>query len=157
MQYNLNPAAVQSDMVYTNQAFNNTDQGLESLLVMHTTQSPLPQGIRTAVPPTEAASPQPPNSTATFYPQIGFIYSTSTPRKYLFKCNSPRCGKTFQRSYEFDRHYNGAHALEKTVYWCPVEGCPRSEGAGNQPFPRNDKMTDHLRKVHPGGSWMLRV
>ncbi|KAH7350404.1 hypothetical protein BKA66DRAFT_476285 [Pyrenochaeta sp. MPI-SDFR-AT-0127] len=113
------------------------------------------QGVLKEVRPTQPILPEPQIPTVTSYPSIGIIYSTSIPRKYIFKCSAPRCGKTFNRSYDFDRHYNGAHVVEKTVHWCLISGCNRSEGNGSQPFPRNDKMIDHVRKMHKTGKGKL--
>ncbi|CBY00700.1 hypothetical protein IAQ61_011606 [Plenodomus lingam] len=102
-------------------------------------------------------------------PPIAAIYSTPTPSKYLIKCSAARCCKTYNRPYDFYRHHNGAHAEEcmKTMHWCPVKGCPRSQAHGNHPFPRRDKVKDHLRQGHgifldvascPGtGPWAVHV
>ncbi|KAH7350403.1 hypothetical protein BKA66DRAFT_476284 [Pyrenochaeta sp. MPI-SDFR-AT-0127] len=78
------------------------------------------------------------------------MYSTSSPRKYLYECSFPQCGRTFGRAVDFDRHFNGAHASEeeKMVFWCPIIGCNRSEKEGNRAFPRKDKVGDHLRQAH---------
>jgi uncharacterized C2H2 Zn-finger protein len=65
----------------------------------------------------------------------------------VFRCRISGCHGTFGRWPDFMRHYNGAHAVEKKVYWCPSGGCMRSE-AGNNPFPRKDKMMDHVRQAH---------
>jgi hypothetical protein len=77
------------------------------------------------------------------------VHATTNPKHFVFHCIHPRChGRTFTRWYHFDRHYNGAHAAEKTVFWCPVRGCSRSEGGTGRPFPRRDKMIDHAAKMH---------
>ncbi|KAF2824779.1 hypothetical protein CC86DRAFT_265659, partial [Ophiobolus disseminans] len=77
------------------------------------------------------------------------VQETSDPQAFLFHCTFPRCRKrTFGRWYDFNRHYKGAHAVEKTVFWCPVAGCVRSEGGNNRPFPRKDKMATHALKKH---------
>lgn len=82
-------------------------------------------------------------------PNICAVQLTDNPNNFVFRCTFPRCrARTFTRWYDFHRHYNGAHALEKTFFWCPVPGCGRSEGEGNHGFPRKDKMLDHVSKVH---------
>jgi hypothetical protein len=79
------------------------------------------------------------------------VHPTPNPRIFVFRCTFPRChAKTFGRWFDFHRHYNGAHASEKTVFWCPVGECSRSEGGGNRGFPRKDKMMVHVEKMHRG-------
>jgi hypothetical protein len=84
------------------------------------------------------------------------VQSTDNPGIFVFQCTFPRCRKkSFTRWYDFNRHYNGTHAAEKTVFWCPILDCNRSEGEGNRPFPRKDKMTSHALKLHgfEDGGW----
>lgn len=77
------------------------------------------------------------------------VRTTSDPNVFVFHCASPQCRKrTFARWYDFNRHYNGAHATEKTIFWCPMSGCSRSEGEGNHGFPRKDKMMNHVSNIH---------
>jgi hypothetical protein len=77
------------------------------------------------------------------------MYSTDEPNTYMFRCSNSACrGKTFSRWYDLRRHYNGAHAIMPIVYWCEDEGCSRSEPAGDRPFPRKDKLADHVEKIH---------
>ncbi|KAH7402317.1 hypothetical protein DE146DRAFT_610603 [Phaeosphaeria sp. MPI-PUGE-AT-0046c] len=77
------------------------------------------------------------------------VQVTSEANVFVFHCASPLCWKrSFTRWYDFSRHYNGAHAAEKTVFWCPVPGCSRSEDEGNVGFPRKDKMVSHVSKIH---------
>lgn len=65
------------------------------------------------------------------------------------RCPFERCnGRTFGRLYDYERHFNGAHAENPTVYWCDVVGCGRSRAEGGRPFHRKDKRNDHTRKVH---------
>jgi hypothetical protein len=64
----------------------------------------------------------------------------------LVECGFPECDRTFSRLPDLKRHYNGTHASEPTLFWCPIAGCDRS--AGNRPFPRKDKMTEHARTKH---------
>ncbi|KAF2125840.1 hypothetical protein P153DRAFT_94865 [Dothidotthia symphoricarpi CBS 119687] len=81
--------------------------------------------------------------------KIATVYSPGSSSTAVFSCQSPGCaGRTFSRWPDFKRHYDGAHALEKTIYWCHVSECERSEADGKSPFPRKDKMKDHVRKVH---------
>jgi hypothetical protein len=78
---------------------------------------------------------------------IGHIHFSNDAKGLVFQCIHPRCrSKSFRRPYEFDRHYNSAHAIVKTMFWCPVEGCSRSNG--HRPFPRKHRMMDHAWKIH---------
>lgn len=110
---------------------------------------PNPTPSRGPRQPNQIVAPNSPPTTTT-YPQIGVVYCTGGPRKYLFECNYSNCGKTFQRSYELERHYTGLHApdSEKEAFWCPKEGCSRNKATGHSPFPRKDKLRDHLRNYH---------
>jgi hypothetical protein len=84
---------------------------------------------------------------------IGKIYRTTRSDIYVFRCDHHECvKKTFSRWYEFRRHYNGSHARLPVVYWCEYEGCPRSEAVGDRPFPRKDKLKDHIESVHLSGN-----
>lgn len=76
------------------------------------------------------------------------------PNTFVFHCIHPGCRprRTFSRWFDFHRHYNGAHAIEKTVFWCPVPSCARSESEAHRAFPRKDKMKDHLLKIHGIGN-----
>ncbi|KAF2824778.1 hypothetical protein CC86DRAFT_266303, partial [Ophiobolus disseminans] len=66
-----------------------------------------------------------------------------------FKCLEQRCSrKTFNRQAELRRHYDTTHAPRKPEYWCRVASCQRSHANGGYPFPRRDKLRDHMRKVH---------
>ncbi|KAJ4361911.1 hypothetical protein N0V83_010852 [Neocucurbitaria cava] len=80
---------------------------------------------------------------------VGSMYSTASLDAFVFKCSIPECmEKTFGRWYDLRRHFNGAHTVEGEVYWCEVVGCARSALGGGRPFPRKDKMNDHVRKIH---------
>ncbi|KAF2824762.1 hypothetical protein CC86DRAFT_258502, partial [Ophiobolus disseminans] len=80
---------------------------------------------------------------------IGCMYSTDDPSTHIFQCGSPTCRKkTYTRWYDFKRHYNGAHAMERPMYWCDFEGCPRGEEVGGRPFPRKDKLNSHVQSMH---------
>jgi hypothetical protein len=77
------------------------------------------------------------------------VQAINNGRGFVFFCLYPKCqGKKYGRWYDFNRHYNGAHAPEKTAFWCRVAECNRSEGSRNRPFPRRDKMMDHAAKMH---------
>jgi hypothetical protein len=39
-------------------------------------------------------------------------------------------------------------SVQKPEYWCQIAACRRSNVNGDHPFPRLDKMRDHMRKVH---------
>ena len=78
------------------------------------------------------------NDTIRYLPAVG---------RLMFVCSEPQCcGRTFGRRQELVRHYNGAHAPPDAgnMFWCEVPGCER----GIRPFPRKDKLNDHVRKVH---------
>jgi hypothetical protein len=99
----------------------------------------------------------PPFTTAPFFStpssasSVCTVHPTPDARIFVFRCTFPRCrAKTFSRWADFYRHYNGAHASEKTVFWCPVSDCSRSEGGRNRGFPRKDKMMVHVEKMHRG-------
>ena len=64
-------------------------------------------------------------------------------------CSWPKCTKTFTRQPDLDRHRDTIH-LKTKQFWCTAPGCNRSESyAGvKRPFPRKDKLNDHVRKVH---------
>jgi hypothetical protein len=80
---------------------------------------------------------------------IGTIYHQAGSSDYIFKCPSSRCKhKAFTRWYDLRRHYDGTHANNGPVFWCQVHGCERSDLEGGRPFPRKDKLSDHVRKVH---------
>ncbi|CAO2653195.1 Nn.00g026060.m01.CDS01 [Neocucurbitaria sp. VM-36] len=83
--------------------------------------------------------------------KIGTMYGTASLDAFVFKCSIPECAdKTFRRWYELKRHYNGAHTAEGEgeAFWCEVVGCVRSALACGRPFPRKDKLHDHMRKIH---------
>ncbi|KAF2854064.1 hypothetical protein T440DRAFT_476007 [Plenodomus tracheiphilus IPT5] len=95
-------------------------------------------------PMTAGFTSQPPPQTLTTLNSstlpIAVILTTPTPGRYTVKCTSPRCGKTFNRQYDFYRHYNGTHNMAE-VHWCPENFCHRNEVYGDQPFPRRDKVS----------------
>jgi hypothetical protein len=66
-------------------------------------------------------------------------------RKFV-ECGFPGCGSTFSRLPDLKRHYNGTHASEPILFWCPEAGCDRS--AGNRLFHRKGKMMEHTRTKH---------
>lgn len=81
---------------------------------------------------------------------VATVHVSGPSDEMLLKCHFPGCEEqSFGRWAEFTRHYNGAHAVKLTKYWCPQAGCTRSEAGGNRPFPRKDKRDEHVRKMHP--------
>jgi uncharacterized C2H2 Zn-finger protein len=100
-------------------------------------------------PSTGIPSPLPSISHSPSASNVCTVQPTPDSRVFVFRCTFSRCrAKTFGRWADFHRHYNGAHAFEKTVFWCPVEQCSRSEGGGHRGFPRKDKMMVHVEKMH---------
>lgn len=81
------------------------------------------------------------------------IYTTEI-NDFVVQCASRQClGMTFRRQADFKRHYQSTHAPKRTMFWCSVLNCPRSEG--QRPFPRKDKIMDHIQKVHGGRAGIL--
>lgn len=79
--------------------------------------------------------------------QVGIINTTDDPKKLAYNCTE--CdGRSYGRTYDFERHYRADHAPERIAFWCPVSGCTRSRGSGNKPFRRKDLMTKHRRNMH---------
>lgn len=150
-----------SSLTWTSFSTSYGSHPLQSL-PEHLLQQPLPEppgahmllaGSRPAFD--REATPNPALSLQQGYPMqltdyhICSVEATADPKVFVFRCNDLYCyGRTYTRWPDFQRHYNGAHALEKTVFWCPVSTCNRSEGDNNRPFPRKDRMMDHAAKVH---------
>jgi hypothetical protein len=91
--------------------------------------------------------------TGTVEPQamIGSVHRDQETSAYSFKCCDLKCNhKTFRRMYDLARHYDGTHATAGPEFWCVADGCERSAFVGDRPFPRKDKLKDHVRKVHGG-------
>ncbi|KAH7082255.1 hypothetical protein FB567DRAFT_630661 [Paraphoma chrysanthemicola] len=133
----------ESDLSFSGPAFNNIDMRNDSYL------APINMNRRSAMPthPPATAHTIPP--TPPSYANICAVQNTDNPRVFVFRCTAPRCRRRiFSRWYDFNRHYNGTHAVEKTVFWCPVAGCVRGEDEGHRSFPRRDKMMDHALKIH---------
>lgn len=81
---------------------------------------------------------------------IGTIEGTPDLKSIAFRCSAPGCNSgTFSRWHELKRHFNGSHTAQGVgdEFWCEVLWCERSRGGG-YPFPRKDKLEDHVRKVH---------
>lgn len=77
------------------------------------------------------------------------VYFFPNANTYSFRCHDTKChNQSFGRWYDFHRHCNGAHASNPAAFWCHVEGCSRSEAVGNRSFPRKDKLSDHVKKMH---------
>ncbi|KAJ9669205.1 hypothetical protein H2201_000556 [Coniosporium apollinis] len=70
------------------------------------------------------------------------------PNKHI--CFVPGCKKNqFTRGADLQRHIKTVHVRDEAFY-CEVKGCRRHEHAigGQRPFPRKDKMMEHMRTVH---------
>ncbi|KAH7082245.1 hypothetical protein FB567DRAFT_101770 [Paraphoma chrysanthemicola] len=79
-------------------------------------------------------------------PVVGFLLQSGR-----FKCVDIRCARrSFGRRAELKRHYDGAHAPVRHIYWCPVPSCERSSSIGGKCFYRKDKLNDHIRAMHIG-------
>jgi hypothetical protein len=71
------------------------------------------------------------------------VVSSQENSGFKYECDQDGCSTTFNRQYDLKRHYNGAHAINPTLYWCEVSGCSHNKG-----FPRRDKLNDHISKMH---------
>lgn len=84
---------------------------------------------------------------------IGSMHTTTDLASVFFKCSMPGCeDKTFGRWYDLRRHYRSVHETREEVFWCKTPGCERSETVGDRPFPRKDKLANHVQKMHGGSS-----
>jgi hypothetical protein len=80
---------------------------------------------------------------------IGNIYRNEDTGAYFYQCCNRRCSdRSFRRLYDLGRHHDGRHSSEGPRFWCIVPGCDRSAAVGGRSFPRKDKLSDHVRKVH---------
>ena len=81
---------------------------------------------------------------------IGTIEGTADLKTIAFRCSAPACnGGTFSRWHELKRHFNGSHTIQGVgeEFWREIPQCERNK-CGGRPFPRKDKLIDHVRKVH---------
>lgn len=64
-------------------------------------------------------------------------------------CDWPKCGKTFTRESDLNRHRNTIHQ-PKQNFWCLKPDCKRSEGFSGKksPFSRKDKLDSHVKNIH---------
>jgi hypothetical protein len=70
------------------------------------------------------------------------------PDRGLFRCQFPGCSiPPFQTQYLLNAHANG-HSTTRCQYYCPVVGCPRSEGGKG--FKQKDDLIKH--SVHHNSS-----
>lgn len=60
------------------------------------------------------------------------------------QCPSPSCASSFRRTSDLRRHIRTIHHVS-TIYYCDVPSCSRN----SRGFARKDKLTEHLRRVHP--------
>jgi hypothetical protein len=80
--------------------------------------------------------------------RVGGVYLSCTGKDLQYICEQLGCeGQSFTRSADLHRHFLNKHAPLKPEFWCPILGCDRSRSKDN-PFPRKDKMMDHVRKKH---------
>jgi hypothetical protein len=107
-----------------------------------------PTHLYTSAPTTVTAT-RPSLSATRAGTQIASVYSTNDPDNHILRCENPACrNKTYARWPDFKRHYIGAHTTHAPEFWCTVPGCDR--GIGGRPFPRRDKLKDHVGAVHRG-------
>lgn len=82
----------------------------------------------------------------------------ASPKKSEYPCQFPgRCGKSFTRPVDLERHYMNVHASRdpKDLLTCDYSRCYRAEEA----FTRKDHLRDHYRDYHKediGGSKATR-
>lgn len=62
-------------------------------------------------------------------------------------CTHDECTKTFERKSDRARHSRTVHGVNRVLHFCPIQGCPKSQGHG-QGYSRDDKVTEHLWKKH---------
>ena len=83
---------------------------------------------------------------------VGLLLSNGDARLDRYQCPFPTCAEiSFGRPAELKRHHASRHkgyGSRKPRYWCPVQGCNRSKTGKRGPFPRKDKMMDHLERIH---------
>ena len=75
--------------------------------------------------------------------------STSTPpnaRNNMNRVTCTLCNKVYARTADLNRHFR-THDPNAKKHGCPAPGC---KYAGNNGFPRRDKLRDHVRARHPG-------
>jgi hypothetical protein len=90
-----------------------------------------------------------PDTEAAPHEMIGIILSNGAPRADKYQCHFEKCGgQTFSRLADLKRHFSGRHLIPRPEFWCLVPDCDRSQDNGNYPFPRKDKMKDHVLKMH---------
>lgn len=106
-----------------------------------------------------ARAPQPPASVLevvviTLNPDLPIDFETIRSIEHRigsdqmqYRCRFAGCEGTFGRLPDFTRHYDGRHAYKGPKFWCPVLDYPRSEENGGKPFPRKDKMMEHVQKM----------
>lgn len=109
----------------------------------------------TYLAPAQALTPSPTPAPASHLPEhvpIGRVLISRDGGKDVYQCVHRQCeGKTFGRLADLKRHRTSCHktpGLKQDEYFCPVPGCPRSKNGRKDPFPRKDKMVDHLTKAH---------
>jgi len=80
--------------------------------------------------------------------------SSTPPRKKGVQCEKiscdwPECTRSFRRQSDLVRHRDTIHQKKKK-FWCTAPGCNRSESYGGlkRPFPRKDKLNEHVRNIH---------
>jgi hypothetical protein len=102
-----------------------------------------------ATSPSGTASRQRPSSAeADAVHKICSVSCLSGTDDMFFECKMHRCRRRYSRWPDFMRHYNGSHAIKKKTFWCPLADCPRNKATGDKPFPRKDKVMDHVRQAH---------
>ncbi|PSN64690.1 hypothetical protein BS50DRAFT_499054 [Corynespora cassiicola Philippines] len=80
---------------------------------------------------------------------IGYVLAN----KKIFKCPQKPCAELkFGRLADLRRHHDQAHARNRLQFFCPYDGCPRSNaiggGQGRSFGTRKDKRDEHVKNVH---------
>lgn len=65
----------------------------------------------------------------------------------LYRCDAPGCTHRCKRWADLERHTSTSHCLNAKKFPCKYPGCER---AGDNGFPRKDKLKSHFENVHRG-------
>jgi hypothetical protein len=126
-------------------------QPTDAAYTHHHTSSTAIDDLIYPMPLTRALGAVPEHRAMSASTKIGNVYRANATGTYLFQCCHRACSHTsFRRVYDVSRRHDSKHATARPQFWCTVGGCDRSAVVGDRPFPRKDKLKDHVRKVHGG-------